>query len=67
MNEHPLKTPAAAKSLGISYLRLSSLVRYGHLTPPAKDSSGDYQWWPHDLERAREVLAMRPGRGVSRA
>jgi hypothetical protein len=51
-----LKTPLAARQLRVSYWRLVDLLRTGRLEPPAKDSSGHYQWGDDDLRRAREVL-----------
>jgi hypothetical protein len=41
---------------------LSNLLRHGHVTPPVKDSSGDYVWTDADLERVRAVLAARHNR-----
>jgi hypothetical protein len=52
----PIKTPVAARTLSISYHQLINLIRAGHIVPPAKDSSGDYQWLPEDLARARAAL-----------
>ncbi len=54
-----LKSPAAAKLLGITYSTLCNLIRTDRLKPPAKDSSGDYVWSAEDLDRARQALAMR--------
>jgi hypothetical protein len=54
------KTPAAAKELRISYVFLISLLRYGKLEPPAKDSSGDYVWTDSDLARARKAIEASP-------
>jgi hypothetical protein len=51
------KTPAAARELGISYTTLINLLRYDKMTPPAKDSSGDFVWADADLKRARHALA----------
>jgi hypothetical protein len=58
-----LKTPVVAERLGIGYHLLFGLIRSRRLTPPAKDSSGDYVWTPADVARAREVLT---GRGQRR-
>jgi hypothetical protein len=60
------KTPEAARALGVPYWRLSDAIRRGALTPPQKDSSGDYVWGPDDIERARAALAIdrRKNRGV---
>jgi hypothetical protein len=55
-----LKSRAVADQLGISYYNLFELIRSKHLTPPEKDSSGDYVWTPADVERARAALAGRP-------
>jgi len=55
----PLKTPSAARALGVSYHQAINLIRFRHISPPAKDESGDYIWAPHDLERARAVLDKR--------
>jgi hypothetical protein len=52
-----LKSPAAADVLGIGYYHLISLIRSKKLTPPAKDTSGDYVWTDADVERAREAIA----------
>jgi hypothetical protein len=55
----PLKTREAARWLGVSYWRLVSLLRCDKLTPlPQKDSSGDFVWFPEDLERARAALKI---------
>ena len=64
MTTLPLKTPAAARALGVTYWRLVSAIRCGRLAPPAKDSSGDFVWTEEDLERARAALAVRKGKGV---
>jgi hypothetical protein len=52
------KTPTAAKELGTTYHRLISLLRSEKLSPPAKDSSGDYVWSDADLEAARKALSI---------
>ncbi len=57
-----LKSRAVADQLGISYYNLFELIRSKHLTPPDKDSSGDYVWTPADVERAREAVAARARR-----
>jgi hypothetical protein len=54
-----LKSRVVADQLGISYYNLFELIRSKHLTPPDKDSSGDYVWTPADVERARAALADR--------
>lgn len=53
------KTPAAAKELGVPYWHLMNLIRYGKLTPPARNESGDFLWTDADLEAARQALARR--------
>ncbi len=59
----PRKTPAAARELGITCLRLYYLLRIGRISAPAKDTSGDYFWTNADLARARKALtASRPKR-----
>jgi DNA-binding transcriptional MerR regulator len=60
-----LKTPVAARQLGITYHRLMGLIRFGKINPPARDSSGDYLWSDTDLERAR--LALTAGRSKATA
>jgi hypothetical protein len=57
-----LKTPVVAERLGIGYHLLFGLIRSRRLTPPAKDSSGDYVWTPDDIERVRAALAARADR-----
>jgi DNA-binding transcriptional MerR regulator len=54
-----LKTTAVARQEGIHYSKINDLIRSGVLTPPEKDSSGDYYWLPKDVERLRRVLAAR--------
>jgi hypothetical protein len=54
----PIKSPQAAQQIGCGYYRLMSLIRDGRLTPPSKDSSGDYIWGPEDVERARFALRI---------
>lgn len=56
-----LKTPAVARLLDVPSWRLSSLIRWGRIEAPAKDSSGDYVWLPDDIERARQALAAQHG------
>jgi hypothetical protein len=53
------KTPVVAKMLGVTYVVLFNMLRYGHMDPPLKDSSGHLVWGEQDIERAREVLARR--------
>jgi hypothetical protein len=33
------------------------LIRFAKIDPPGRDTSGDYLWFPEDLERARQALA----------
>jgi hypothetical protein len=54
----PLKTPAAARALGVTYHILRGLIRFYKLDPlPQRDSTGDFVWFPEDMERARVLLA----------
>jgi hypothetical protein len=56
----PLKTPVAARELGITYNVLVGLIRFRKLNPlPEKDSSGYYIWFKEDLDRAREAIAKQ--------
>jgi hypothetical protein len=62
----PLKTPQVADTLGVGYYRLIGLIRARKLAPPGKDHSGDFCWWPADVERARQALqANRRRQAVS--
>ncbi len=54
----PHKSPGAARALGISTSRLWNLIRSGRLAAPTKDPSGDYIWYPEDVERARVALLV---------
>jgi hypothetical protein len=56
------KTPVAARELKVSYNTLINLIRFDKITPPDRDSSGDYAWSDEDLQRAREALASRTWR-----
>jgi hypothetical protein len=53
----PLKTPTLCAVIGATYGQIVSAIRGGKLTPPAKDTSGDYYWLPADVERARLAVA----------
>jgi hypothetical protein len=53
-----MKTPIAAKQLGVPVYKLASLIRFQKITPPEKDTSGDYIWAAADIERARAALAQ---------
>jgi hypothetical protein len=52
----PKKTAAVARELGVSYCRLFGLIRYGKLSPPARDSSGHYIWDACQIDKARKLL-----------
>jgi predicted site-specific integrase-resolvase len=54
-----LKSRAVAERLGVPYYVLFNLLRNGRLSPPSKDSSGDYVWTEEDVERARAALLAR--------
>ena len=54
-----MKTPVAARHLHVTYHRLYDLLRFQLITPPERDSSGDFLWTKGDLERARRALARR--------
>jgi hypothetical protein len=54
-----MKTPVAARHLGVTYHTLIGLLRFNKIDPPQRDSSGDYLWSPADLDRARAALAAR--------
>lgn len=60
------KSRFAAKELGISYHQLFALLRYDRMTPPQKDTSGDYVWTDDDLDAARRALAEMHGRRRSK-
>jgi hypothetical protein len=61
------KTPIAARELGISYHRLSFLIRSGHIRAPEKDTSGDYWWTDADLDGVRQYLEARDRRRAGAA
>jgi hypothetical protein len=52
-----IKTPIAARRLNVPYTQLMSLLRHGKITPPQKDTSGDYLWTEEDLAAVRTALA----------
>jgi hypothetical protein len=52
------KTPVAVRELNTTYHRLIGLVRFNKITPPGRDSSGDYLWSDADLAAAREALKV---------
>ncbi len=54
-----MKTPAVADLLGVPYWKIVQLLRSRSITPPAKDTSGDFVWVEADVERARQALAVR--------
>ncbi|MBL8798764.1 MAG: hypothetical protein JNM56_33030 [Planctomycetia bacterium] len=64
-----LKTPVAAERLGVSYWRLMGLLRSRKITPPNRDSSGDFIWLEADLDRARQAMGLdaTDGREAARA
>ncbi len=52
---------------GISYHRIVAALRAGKLTPPQKDSSGDFVWTADDVARLMKVLdhdSQRDGKAV---
>jgi hypothetical protein len=51
------KTPVAVEELGTTYHKLIGLLRFKKISPPGRDSSGDYVWTDEDIERARQALA----------
>lgn len=53
------KTPVAAREVPCTYTQLISLIRYGKIDPPARDTSGDFVWLDEDIERARQALAAK--------
>jgi hypothetical protein len=54
-----IKTPVAARELGVTYHRLIGLLRFNKIPAPVRDSSGDYLWSPDDITRARQALQPR--------
>ena len=58
------KTPIAVRELNTTYYRLIELIRGNKITPPGKDTSGDYLWSDEDLERARQALEAKQRRKV---
>ncbi len=50
-----MKTQQALPLVGLSYNQFTYVLRAGLLKPPAKDVSGDFDWTPADIERARAV------------
>ncbi len=52
----PIKTPEAARRMGVPYSHVVSLLRGGKMPLPAKDSSGDFCWTEADLANARAAL-----------
>jgi hypothetical protein len=53
--EERMKTPQAARELGMTVTRLRSMIQNEKIEPPAKDTSGDFVWTAQDLERARQA------------
>jgi hypothetical protein len=62
-----LKTPQAARELGVSYWKLCALLRSDKIPFPAKDTSGDYVWSAADLERARAAMQVDRRRKEARS
>jgi hypothetical protein len=60
-------TQEAARALQVSYNIAWNLVRFAHIPPPAKNSSGDYTWSAADLSNARKVLAAREAKKARKA
>lgn len=58
------KSPEAALAANTSYTRLMSLIRYGKLAAPAKDSSGDYVWTDADIERVKQAINSTRKEGI---
>jgi hypothetical protein len=56
-----IKTPVAARHLGMPYWHLIDLIRFDKIAAPARDSSRHYVWTPEDVERARQVIEARRG------
>jgi hypothetical protein len=54
-----LKSTAVAALLGVPYWLIHRLVSERRIVAPLKDSSGDYVWFPEDVENARRALAVR--------
>lgn len=53
------RTRDVAQELGVNALKLETLIRYGKLPPPAKDSGGSFIWSAADVARARAALAKK--------
>jgi hypothetical protein len=60
------KTVEVSRMLQYRYENLFNLIRNGQLTPPAKDSSGDYIWLASDIDRARRAIAALQKRKLRR-
>ena len=52
----PITTREAARQLGVQYYRLHYLCTTGKMSSPRKNVSGNYEWSPEDIERARVAL-----------
>jgi hypothetical protein len=52
------KTQEVAKEEGVPSYRILYLLQHGRLTPPPKDSSGDYVWGDGNVRRLRAALAQ---------
>jgi hypothetical protein len=65
------KTAEVVRQLETTLHKIIGLLRYNKITPPAKDSSGDYCWTPQDIAAARQALrdieAQRARRATAKA
>lgn len=55
----PFKTSAVAQQIGVTYFQLYQLLRMKRIPEPQRDGSGDFVWFPEDIEAARNVLTSR--------
>jgi hypothetical protein len=55
-NKHR-KTVEVVRELGEPYYKVFGLIRYGKISYPSKDASGDLLWTQADIEAARKALA----------
>jgi hypothetical protein len=60
-------TRDASRILGVPVYALYWLLRCDRIPPPPKTTTGDYDWQPEDLERARAALARRRRRAQGEA
>jgi hypothetical protein len=65
------KTGEVVRQLETTLHKIIGLLRYNKITPPAKDSSGDFCWSPEDIAAARKALrdveAQRARRALAKA